>query len=687
MSPEQLRGESVNARADLWSLGVLAYETLSGVSPFQSESSASSAMRILNDEPASLATVPGIPDWLAQLVSELLRKNPVERPETTSDVLQRLENGNAANTRPRAAPIPAIAHRSRLPWRTSLVFVAGLLLASAAWWALRSRISGQNTDANRSIAVLPFSSLSSGEENAYFAQGFHDELLRQMGRIGDLRVISRTSVMQYKEGARNLREIADALGVSSVVEGSVQRAGNRVRVEAKLIDARSDRQIWADRYDRDLTDVFGIQTAVAEEIAGALHARLSAAQNAQIARKPTQNTEAYDRYLRGLDYLNRPGWQPENLATAIGFFRDAVDMDGLFALARAKLAYAVLARFFLFKSPRDEAEAAGEEAKQSLRLQPDLPEGHLALGYYHYWGHLDYRPALQEFEVARQAMPAEATAAMAYVFRRQGRFEESLRALETVARLDPRSTEVLVNLAAFLSFLRRYEEAERKVDRALGIAPDMDLALIVKAEIRAAWKGETEPSKEVLRQLRRRINDGRLGFGATVVPLLEMNPREALAIADSLAPESRVSWLAVYPAPYLRAVAHDSLGDVRQALDEYAAVLPVLQAEVEKRPDRAFRRALLARTYAALGRKQDALNAIDRAQEILPLATDRFSGLDIVVERAVVEARVGDIDAAIGHIRELLANPSPLSPALLRVNPVWAPLRGDPRFRKLAELE
>jgi len=360
-------------------------------------------------------------------------------------------------------------------------------------------------------------------------------------------------------------------------------------------------------------------------------------------------------------------------------------MDGSFALARAKLAYAVLARFFLFKGMRDEAEAGGEEAKQSLRLQPDLPEGHLALGYYHYWGHRDYRPALQEFEVARQAMPAEATTAIAYVFKRQGRFEESLRALETVARLDPRSTDVLVNLASLLSLQRRYEEAESKLDRALGIAPDMDLALIYKAMIRAAWKGETEPSKEVLRQLRRRIIEGRLGWGATVVPLLEMNPKEALAIADSLGPESRVSWAAVYPTAYLRAVAHDSLGDVRQALDEYAAALPVIQAEVEKRPDDAFRRALLARTYAALGRKQDALNAIDRAQDILPLATDRASFLSI--QRAWVEARVGDIDAAIGHIRELLDSPSPLSPALLRVDPTWGPLRNDPRFRKLAELE
>jgi TolB-like protein len=178
--------------------------------------------------------------------------------------------------------------------------------------------------------VLPFGSLSGGEENAYFAQGFHDELLRQIGRIGDLRVISRTSVLQYKEGTRNLREIADALGVSSILEGSVQRDGNRVRVQARLIDPRRDRQIWADGYVHDVTDIFGVQTAVAEEIASALHARLSTAQKAQIQRKPTQSAEAYDLYLRALEYANRPGYEPESLRIAEGLYVQAIQADPLF---------------------------------------------------------------------------------------------------------------------------------------------------------------------------------------------------------------------------------------------------------------------------------------------------------------------------------------------------------------------
>ena len=391
MSPEQLRGESVDARNDLWSLGVLAYEVLAGVSPFQTDSSAATVARILHEEPPSLAAVPGVPDWLAELVSRLLRKNPAERPQTASDLLQRLQDGDP--TGPRGAPFPA--RGSRLPWWTSLVFAAGLLLASIAWWALRNRISGQNTNADRSIAVLPFASLSMGEENAYFTQGFHDELLRQLGRIGDLRVISRTSVLQYKEGARNLREIAEALGVSSVLEGSVQRAGNRVRVEARLMDARNDRQMWADRYDRDLTDIFGIQTAVAEEIAGALHARLSTAQKAQIQRKPTENAEAYDLYLRALEYENRLGYQPDNLEIAERLYRQAIQADPSFALARARLALVKLNYWWAAGASDSVAEEARDEAEQSLRLQPDLPEGHLALGLYYYWRHRDYDRALR----------------------------------------------------------------------------------------------------------------------------------------------------------------------------------------------------------------------------------------------------------------------------------------------------
>ncbi len=584
--------------------------------------------------------------------------------------------------------------------RLALLLVGIGVLAAAPgiiyYFVLRG--SGRSTSAggsesagSTSIAVLPFASLSSGEENAYFAQGFHDELLRQMGRIGDLRVISRTSVMQYKEGARNLREIAEALGVSSIVEGSVQRAGNRVRVEATLIDARSDRQMWGDHYDRDVTDIFAIQTAVAEEIASALHARLSAAQKAQLARKPTQSTEAYDLYLRALEYANRPGYEPRNLENAEGLYRKAIQMDSSFALARARLAYVRIATYwFVPGTPDRVAEEAREEAEQSLRLQPDLPDGHLALGLYHYWGRRDYDRALEEFKIARPGVPATASSFIGAVERRQGKFEEAIHNQQDALRLDPRSPNTLHELAISFLWTRRYEESDRMLDRALTIAPDFVGASILKAVVHEAWKGETDLAKDVLRALRGRLDPrGLLGaLQGWVGDLLQYNPREALPFLASVESESINSGFAIYPRAFLYAVAHEALGDIARARREYETALPLLQAEIDKNPGPggAIQLAVLARAYAGLGRKQDALREARRAVGLLPISKDAFSGPEVEIDRAAVEARVGETDAAIEHIRHLLSIPCPLSPALLRIDPRWAPLRGDPRFRQLAEL-
>jgi len=545
------------------------------------------------------------------------------------------------------------------------------------------------------IAVLPFASLGSSEENAYFADGFHDELLRQMGRIGDLRVISRTSVMQYKDGTRNLREIADALGVSSVVEGSVQRAGNRVRVEARLIDARSDLQIWSDRYDRDLTDVFGIQTAVAEEIAKTLQARISPAQKAQIERKPTENAAAYDLYLRALEYRHRPGVQPDNLEIAERFYRQAIQADPSFALARAGLAGVKLARYWwVAGTPDSVTEEAKREAEHALRLQPDLPEGHLALGRYHYWRHLDYDRALKEFELARSGAPAEAVNAIGDVLRRQGRFDESIRYRQEAVHLDPRSPDPRWQLAETFILTRRYEDADGVLDQVLTIAPDFTGASMMKSGVQELWKGETSLAKKVIREARGRFDpQGRVGGQEWIIPLLRHNPGEALPFLDSLDSDSITGGgggvgAAVFPKAFLYAVAHEALGDADQARKEYETALPLLAAEVERNAkNRALQHSLLARAYAGLGRKEDALREARHAVEILPISKDHPRGTSIETYRAAVEARVGETDAAIDHIRHLLSIPCYLSPGLLRIDPEWAPLRDDPRFRKLAELE
>jgi serine/threonine-protein kinase len=684
MSPEQLLGESVDARSDLWSVGVVAYELLAGVSPFQTDSSSATVARILQEEPASLATVPGIPEWLASLVSQLMRKKAAERLQSAGELLGRLDNTISAR-HPELHPPVANQLEIRSRKRRFLFAVcASLLVAIAVALGLRARVSRQSGDRDRSIAVLPFASLSTGEENAYLADGFHDELLRQLGKIGDLQVISRTSVLPYKTGARNLREIAEALGVSSIVEGTVQRAGQRVRVAARLIDARTDRQLWGDRYDRDVTDVFGIQTAVAEEIAGALHARLSSEQKETLARKPTQSAEAYDLYLRALEYANRPGYNPENFASAERLFRQAIQSDPSFALARARMAHAMMQRYyFVAGTPDAVAEEAKDQAEQSLRLQSDLPDGHLALGLYYYWARRDFDRALKELKIAGAGLPGEVLRYIGAIARRQGKFDEAIQNEEKAVRLDPRSANALWELRYSLTMTRRYQEADQVVDRELAIAPDFVDARHFKAFLHELWNGETELAQETLRGV------GALWQGSVqpALILVMMNhPREALPLLDSQRSDSFNNSLGIYPKAYLYARAHEALGEQTRARQEYEAALPFLKAEVENNPRRPYQRSLLARAYAGLGRKEDALREANRAAELLPISTDAVWGPDIEIFRAVVEARVGEKDAAIERIRYLLSIPSFLSPALLRIDPEWIPLRDDPRFRKLADL-
>jgi len=332
------------------------------------------------------------------------------------------------------------------------------------------------------------------------------------------------------------------------------------------------------------------------------------------------------------------------------------------------------------------AEEAREEAEQALRLQPDLPEAHLAMGEYYYRGRRDYDRALKELELARSGVPAEATNVIAFVQRRQGKFDDAIQNQREAVRLDPRSADSLRELADSLMRTRGYAEADGVLDRALTIAPDFLAASMMKAALQEVWKGETSLAKKVLRETRGRLDpQGHVG-PPEVIPLLLHNPREALVFMESLQADS-ITFRAASPKAYLSAIAHEALGNAAQAQREYEAALPVLEAEVKEHPNPYPRHDLLARAYAGLGRKADALRELQRAVEILPISKDAWLGPGLEIERAAVEARVGETDAAIERIRHLLSIPCVLSPALLRIDPRWAPLRGDPRFRKLAELE
>ena len=368
---------------------------------------------------------------------------------------------------------------------------AGIVISAAAGFFLLPRAAAHKID--KSIAVLPFQNLSDEKENAYFADGVQDDVLTNLSKIGDLKVISRMSVMSYRgDGARNAREIGKALGVGTLLEGSVRRMGNRVRVSVQLIDAENDRHLWAEDYDRDLTDVFAIQTDLARKIASALQAKLSPNENARLDRRPTENSDAYLLYVQAHDYANRPDRLRETSLKAEGLYEQAIKLDPNFALAFAGLSTVESWMYHGYEPTAARREKARRDADEALRLQPDLPEGHLALGYSYYYGDRDYERALAEFEIAKRDLPNEADAysAIAAIQRRQGKWAESTANFEKSASLDPKNATVLFNFGVNYMAQRDFEIADKLFDRAIAVDPHSFAAHGMKSAMAIAWKGD-----------------------------------------------------------------------------------------------------------------------------------------------------------------------------------------------------
>jgi TolB-like protein/Tfp pilus assembly protein PilF len=386
----------------------------------------------------------------------------------------------------------------------------------------------------KSIAVLPFENLSNEKENAYFADGVQDEILTGLSRVADLKVISRTSVMQYKTGAkRNLREIGAALGVAHVLEGTVQRAGGRVRVNAQLVDARTDRQLWGQTYDRDLADVFAIQTDLAQKIASELRAKLSPSEKAQIERRPTENTEAYLAFMQGHEIFYRPDKLPSNTEKAEQLFEKATRLDPNFAGAFAALAWVRDWNYHDFDPTPARKEKARAAADEALRLQPNLPEAHLAMGFYHYYCERDYQAALDEFVIAKQSLPnsADVYLAIGAIERRQGKWKEATASLEKAASLSPKYAWVLQNLADTYSYTRNFEAADKIFDRAIEAAPQSFVLRADKAQLAIDWKGDLSVLEKELRQVPTGVDpDGFVTFARIQLLLLQRKFSDALAV-------------------------------------------------------------------------------------------------------------------------------------------------------------
>jgi len=585
---------------------------------------------------------------------------------------------------------PSVAAPGSHLRRNVIMLVAtGIIISAAAGFFLLPRASARKID--KSIAVLPFENLSDDKENAYFADGIQDDVLTNLSKIGDLKVISRTSVMPYRGKTQNLREIGKTLGVSTILEGSVRRSGNRVRVNVQLIDATTDEHLWASDYDRDLTDVFAIQTDLAQKIANELQAKLSPVEKSRMERRPTENGEAYLAFVQAHNLQNAVE-DLGKLKQSEQLYARAVELDPKFALAVAR--YSQLESWIVhtFERTTERREKARALAQRALQLQPDLPEAHLAMGFSLYYGDNDFEGALKEFEIAQRDLPNEAEGylALGSIQRRLGKWPESNASLEKAASLDPKDSWVLQNLALSYQTLRDFDAANKTIDRGLKVNPDGLGLWEIKSKLAIAEKGDLSVAERAFQAAKSiPMNDEEklmIAGGRLDVFLLERKYQEALHEAESLSD----GILAGIPAAlcgkyYLLGFARKALHDEAGARAALLKAKDLVEAQLKQSPDSPDLRIQLAKVLAYLGEKDAALTEARRATEILPESKDAFGGPEIAEGVAEVCAVVGENTRAIELLDGLLSRPSPVTVALLKLSPAWDPLRKDPRFQALID--
>jgi TolB-like protein/Flp pilus assembly protein TadD len=601
------------------------------------------------------------------------------------------------------APRESKAPKTGSKWTAIIVTAAVLAAALLVFQFTRTRSSASANapkqtaptgTTDKSVAVLPFENLSSDKENAFFAQGIQDEIITTLSRISGLRVISRTSTANYKSAPENLPEIASQLRVNNVLEGSVQKVGDRVHINVQLIQADNDAHLWAQSYDRQLTDIFGVEAEVAKSIADSLQTTLSPQEKARVETKPTTNADAYVLYLRGRDYQTRPDNLLQDFRSAINLYDQAIKLDPKFALAHARLSATASNVYHFYEPTETWKQKAHAEALESLRLQPNLGEGHLALGLYHYYMESDYEAALRELGLAAEALPNDGDVGLytAAVERRRGKWTQALAAYQHAEQVDPRNSVMLYDSAQTYFGLRDWRTAAERMDRVLALFPDSFNVKIQRAYIEFLWKGSTTPIKAALETLPPNFDpDGVVTFARWDVSLMDRDVAaadKALAACqlDTIASQTGVP----LPKSYLQACVDLVRGDAAKARTEFETARPSIEKIVVNSPQDGTRRAQLGLLYAFLGRKEDALREGQRAMELKPITHD-------VIEGAVVEdfytltcARLGESDKAINRIERLLTTPfavdyadESITLSDLRQRWEWDPLRKDPRFQKI----
>jgi TolB-like protein/predicted Zn-dependent protease len=555
--------------------------------------------------------------------------------------------------------------------------------------------------ATKGIAVLPFENLSADPDNAYFADGIQEEILTRLASIADLKVISRTSTQQYQSKPRNLSQIAKQLGVANVLEGSVQKAADQIRVNVQLINTQTDSHLWADTYDRKLTDIFGVESEIAKRIAESLQAKLTGREEQALAVKPTNNPTAYEAYLRGLAFEGRSlssHYSADVVWKTIGFYERAVQVDPDFAIAWARLSRMNALVYFnrddTHGTPAARREAAKRALEDAQKLQPNSPETLLALGYYQYWVLRDYGAAKSTFDRVSKLLPgnSEVPHALGLISRRNGRWNESIGYFEQALILDPRNVALLWDSAETDSMVRQFPAALKFYDRALDITPNDPDMLAAKASIYQA-EGNLQEAAKLLTQVNAQT-PADSAFRVKMIQLrLERNYGEAVRLLRARQAQFHFAFDDEKASDqvllaFMQRLAGDNAGAKVTAEQARNTLKPLLSNQ----PQNAYFVENLSEANAALGEKDPALKEAERAIMLLPRVQDAIGGPGFEENQALIQAIFGENNRAISTLTQLLQTPygggsaiygTPVTPALLRLDPLWDPLRADPAFQKL----
>jgi serine/threonine protein kinase len=694
-SPEQFTNAPVDVRSDIYSLGATLWFLLTGHMLFSGRTVEEiQDARRSKPLPIDQLKAAHVPRRFVSLLASMLAIEPAARPAGARELSARLQAIRAS-----------IAGRGKTVARVALAAAIVVLATIVAIREFRSSVTKATSSAipEKSIAVLPFENLSRDPDNAYFAEGIQEEVLTRLVSIADLKVISRTSTQRYQGKPRNLSEIAKQLGVANILEGSVQKAADQVRVNVQLIKAQTDSHLWADTYDRNLTDVLGVESEIAKRIAESLQAKLTGPEEQALAAKPTNNPDAYDAYLRGLAFDARASfagysYSHDLQAKAAGFFEQAVQLDHNFAIAWARLSRAD-AHIYFNPFPDSSPTTRGDAAKRALdnaqKLEPDSPETLLALGYYQYWVLHEYGLAKATFGRVSKMLPgkSEAPMALAAVARRGGHWNESIAYFEQALALDPRNVDLLLSAAWTYAMLRQFPAALKLYDRALDIKPNDSDLMASKASIYQA-QGNLQEAAAFLSEINWQTPNGNT-FGTKINQFrLERNYGEALRLLQARL--AQFHFASQWDKSFFQAevaLAQRLAGDTSGAKVTAEQARNTLEQLHRDQPDNPYFAMGLSRAYAATEEKDSALKAAERGIMLYRRAGKVVIGSFLEENLAFIQTMFGENSHAISTLAQLLQapyvtgsyGPPPITPALLRLDPIWDSLRGDPAFQKLCE--